>query len=251
MPRFSANLTFLFKELPFLDRFAAAREAGFNAVEILFPYDDPASEIAARLRDNGLTLALINTPPPNWAGGDRGFAAMPGLEDRFRRDFERCLRYADRLKPQHIHIMSGKAHGLVADQTFLRNLEWAAAQARGRSLTIEPINPIDMPGYYLNDFDQAAGIILSVGAANLGLQFDAYHAQIITGDAMAAWDRFGAMTRHIQVAGVPGRHEPSSGDIDYPGFFARLDREGYGGFVSGEYHPRGKTAEGLGWAGLG
>ena len=250
MPRFAANLTFLFKEVPFLDRFTAARDAGFDAVEILFPYDDPVGEVADRLRDNGLTLALMNTPPPNWAGGDRGFAAVPGLEARFRRDFERCLRYGERLKPRHIHIMAGKAQGLVAQGTFVQNLAWAAALVPDQSLTIEPINPVDMPGYFLNDFDQAAAIIAEVGATNLGLQFDAYHAQIITGDAVAVWGKHGTLVRHVQVAGVPGRHEPAGGEIDYPAFLARLDAERYGGFVSGEYHPKGRTEDGLGWAGL-
>ncbi len=247
MPRFAANLTFLFKELPFLDRFAAAREAGFDAVEILFPYDDPVGEIVARLRDNGLTLVLINTPPPNWAGGDRGFAAVPGAEERFRHDFDRCLRYADRLDPMHIHVMAGKAHGLVAEDTFLRNLDWAANRAPERSLTVEPINGIDMPGYFLNDFNQSARLLARLDAPNLGLQFDCYHAQIITGDAMDAWQQHGHLARHIQVAGVPGRHEPSGGEIDYPAFFRDLDRDPYQGFVSGEYHPRKSTAEGLGW----
>lgn len=250
MPRFAANLTFLFKEVPFLERFGAARDAGFDTVEILFPYDDPVGEISDRLRDNGLTLALINTPPPNWAGGDRGFAAVPGLEARFRRDFERCLRYAERLKPRHIHVMAGKANGLVARDIFVQNLAWAADLAADQSLTIEPINSVDMPGYFLNDFDLAAEIIAEVGAPNLGLQFDAYHAQIISGDAMGVWANHGALARHIQVAGVPGRHEPAGGEIDYPAFFERLDSDGYSGFVSAEYHPRQRTEDGLGWAGL-
>ncbi len=250
MPRFAANLTFLFNELPFLDRFAAARDAGFDAVEILFPYNDPVSQIADRLRDCALTLVLINTPPPNWAGGDRGFAAVSGSEARFRRDFERSLRYAARLNPRHVHVMAGKALGLVAEQTFVRNLAWAAAKAPDQSLTIEPINGIDMPGYFLNDFDQAAAILDAVDAPNLGLQFDAYHAQIITGDAIATWNRHAAMVRHIQVAGVPGRHEPVGGDIDYPAFFAQLDAEGFDGYVSAEYHPQNATLQGLSWAKL-
>jgi len=250
MPHFAANLTFLFKEVPFLERFAEAKAAGFETVEILFPYDDPVGEMVDRLHDCRLTLALINTPPPNWAGGDRGFAAVPGLEDRFRRDFERTLRYAERLKPRHVHIMAGKAHGFLAHETFVRNLTWAAAQMPGQSLTIEPINSIDMPGYFLNDFDLAAEILSEVGASNLGLQFDAYHAQLITGNAIEVWDKHGTLSRHVQVAGVPGRHEPTGGDIDYPAFFRRLDHDGYPGFVSGEYHPKTRTADGLAWAGL-
>jgi len=247
MPKFAANLTFLFKEYPFLERFADARANGFEAVEVLFPYDDAVGDLVDRLQSNKLTLALINTPPPNWTGGNRGFAAVPGLEDRFHRDYGRCLRYAERLKPQHIHIMAGKAQGLVAHDTFVRNLAWAAAQVPEQSLTIEPINPVDIPGYFLNDFDQAAAIIGEVGASNLGLQFDAYHAQTITGDVMACWEKHRDLVRHVQVAGVPGRHEPVGGDIDYPAFFARLDQDGYTGFVSAEYHPKARTEEGLGW----
>ena len=247
MPRFAANLTFLFKELPFLERFEAAADAGFEAVEVLFPYDDAATEIVRRMRRADLPLVLINTPPPNWAGGDRGFAAVPGGEDRFRSDFRRALRYAERLGPQHIHVMAGKAKGAVARDTYLRNLRWAAAEAPEQSLTIEPINPVDMPGYFLDRFDEAAAILDAVGAPNLHLQFDAYHAQIITGDALEAWAAHGARARHVQVAGVPGRHEPKVGDIDFAAFFAALDAGGYAGWVSGEYNPRGRTWDELDW----
>lgn len=247
MPKFAANLTFLFKEYPFLERFQAAADAGFDAVEVLFPYDDPIGEVVRRLNGAELPLALINTPPPNWAGGDRGFAAIPGGEDRFRRDFRRALRYAAQLKPRHIHIMAGKAEGLAARDAFIRNLAWATAEAPGQSLTIEPINPADMPGYFLADFDMAANILAEVNARNLGLQFDTYHAQIITGDAMAAWADYRHLARHVQVGGVPGRHEPHGGDIDHPAFFALLDAQGYDGFVSGEYNPKGRTEPGLAW----
>lgn len=247
MPRFAANLTFLFRELPFLDRFAAAAEAGFEGVEVLFPYDDAAGEITRRLRAHGLAMVLINAPPPNWAGGARGFAALPGEAARFRRDFGRARRFAEALGAQHLHLMAGKAEGLVAHKTFVENLGWAARQAPALSLTIEPINPVDMPGYFLDNFDQAAEILDEVAAPNLGLQFDMYHAQMITGDGMAAWERHGHRARHVQVGGMPGRHEPLLGEIDYPAFFARLDAEGYKGWVSGEYHPEGRTEEGLGW----
>jgi 2-dehydrotetronate isomerase len=249
MPRFAANLTYLFRELPFLDRFEAAAEAGFTGVEVLFPYDDAAGEITRRLRAHGLTMVLINAPPPNWAGGERGFAAVPGGVERFRHDFRRALRFAEALGARHLHIMAGKAQGLVARRTFIDNLRWAAARAPGTSLTIEPLNPVDMPGYFLNDFDLAAEVLDEVGAANLGLQFDMYHAQMITGDGMAVWDRHGGRARHIQVGSVPGRHEPVAGDIDYPAFFARLDAEGFAGWVSGEYNPAGRTQDGLGWTG--
>ena len=247
MPKFAANLSFLFKELPFLERFSEARARGFDAVEVLFPYDEPASEIARRMADLGQKMVLINTPPPNYAGGDRGFAAVPSGEERFRKDFKRAQRYAEFLGARHMHVMAGRAQGLVACETFKRNLDWAARQAPRLSLTIEPINPHDMPGYFLNDFDEAAKIIEAVDAPNLGLQFDSYHAQRITGDAMAVWDKYHAITRHIQIASAPDRHEPIKGLIDYPAFFNAVDDSGYKGWISAEYNPRGRTEDGLDW----
>ena len=247
MPRFAANLSFLFRELPFLDRFQAAADAGFTAVEVLFPYDDAASEITRRLTMNGLTMVLINTPPPNWTGGERGFAALPGGTDRFRHDFKRALRFAQALRANHLHIMAGKSKGLVARKTFVDNLKWACDQAPEQSLTIEPINHTDMPDYFLHGFDQAAEIIADVDAHNLGLQFDAYHAQMITGDMLGQWDAHKHLVRHIQVGGYPGRNEPLTGEIDYPAWFRQLDAEGYKGFVSGEYHPTAQTEAGLIW----
>lgn len=247
MPKFCANLSWLFTELPFMERFKAAKEAGFDAVEVLFPYDCPAQEMRDQLVWNDLAFVLMNCPPPNAAGGAQGFAAIPGLEDRFRRDFERTLRYARVLKPRHIHIMAGAAEGPEAKATFTENLRWAATRAPKQSLTIEPINRTDMPGYFLADYDIAARVLDAVGAANLSLQFDAYHAHRITGDVMGAWAAHGARAAHIQVAGFPGRNEPLGGKIDYPSFFARLDSDGYKGWVSGEYAPAGATEAGLGW----
>ncbi|WP_210528930.1 hydroxypyruvate isomerase family protein [Rubellimicrobium arenae] len=247
MPRFCANLTMLFPELPFLERFGAAKAAGFEGVEVLFPYDCPAPQILERLDRTGLRLVLINCPPPNYADGPRGFAAVPALEDRFRSDFRRAARYAATLGAQHLHVMAGVAEGSEARACFVRNLTWAATAAPSLSLTIEPINGHDMPGYFLRDFGLAADLLEEVGAPNLRLQFDAYHAHRITGDVMGTWDRVRHLVAHVQVAGVPGRHEPSKGEIDYPAFFARLDAEGYGGWVSGEYNPKGLTREGLAW----
>jgi hydroxypyruvate isomerase len=249
MPRFAANLTWLFTELPFLDRFAAARSAGFSGVEVLFPYDNPAPEILDRLAVNDLRLVLINCPPPNYTDGPRGFAAVPGGEERFRHDFKRALRYARALGARHLHIMAGVAEGDAARATYMDNLRWAAAQAPGQSLTIEPINQGDMPGYFLSDFETALTVIKEVGAPNLHLQFDAYHAQRITGDVMGTWDRVRAHVAHVQVAGFPGRNEPTGGVIDYPAFFARLNAEGYAGWVSGEYKPATRTEDGLAWMG--
>jgi hydroxypyruvate isomerase len=248
VPKFAANLTMLFTELPFMERFAAAKAAGFDAVEVLFPYDCSASDMRYQLVMNDLTLVLINTPPPNFTGGPRGFAAVPGLGERFRRDFDRVLRYAEVLKPRGVHIMAGPAEGADARTTFIENLTWAATRAPALRLTIEPINRIDMPGYFLDDFDLAAEVLDAVGAPNLHLQIDMYHAHRITGDALGVWARHGHRAAHIQIGGLPDRHEPlASPHLDYPSFFKRLDAEGYRGFVSGEYTPARTTEAGLGW----
>lgn len=247
MPKFAANLTLLFTELPLLDRFEAAAEAGFKAVEVLFPYDVAAQEIQRRLTAFGLHMVLINTPPTNWADGVRGYAAVPGEQDRFRHDFKHALRLAQAFKATHLHIMAGVAEGDAAHTTFVNNLTWAATQAPQHSLTIEPINRGDIPGYFLSDYELAAQIITEIDAANLGLQFDAYHAHKITGDMPATWKRVKHLTRHIQVGGLPDRHEPAAGVIDYPAWFRQLDSEGYTGWVSGEYHPAGRTEDRLEW----
>ncbi len=242
MPRLAANLSLLFTELPFLERFAAARKAGFGGVEVLFPYDVPVPAMKDRLDRTGLPLVLINAPPPNYAGGPRGFAAVPGGEERFRSDFRRAARYAATLGARHLHVMSGAAEGPAARDTFRRNLAWAAEAAPGLSLTVEPINPHDMPGYFLQDFDQARAVIEEVGAPNLRLQFDSYHAHRLTGDVLGTWARMRDLVAHVQIGGYAGRHEP-----DDPAFLRQLDADGYDGWVSGEYHPRGVTEEGLGW----
>lgn len=223
----------------------AARDAGFEGVEVLFPYALP--DWPRALGKAGLPVVLINTPAPDWGTGGRGVAAIPGQEARFRAEFAQALEMAHHLQAARIHIMAGLAHGPKAHDTFLENLAWAAGQAGGQPLTIEPINPHDIPGYFLNDFDQAAGILDSLNAPGLALQFDAYHAHRITGDVMGTWARHGARAAHVQVAGQPGRHEPDEGEIDTPAFFARLDAEGYDGWVSGEYTPKARTEDGLGW----
>ncbi|WP_042247191.1 hydroxypyruvate isomerase family protein [Paracoccus sp. PAMC 22219] len=247
MPQFAANLTTLFTELQMIDRFAAAAEAGFKGVEILFPYDIAAPDLYRASVKAGLPIVLINAPPPNWAGGPRGFAAVPGLEDRFRRDFERSLRVAQALRARHIHIMAGRAEGPQALETLVANLSWAAARAPHASLTIEPVNATDMPGYFLNDYGMAIDIIDRIAAPNLGLQLDTYHAQVITGDMRACWRKVAPVVRHIQIAGHPGRNEPDVGTLDYPALFAELDDWGYRGWVSAEYAPVRTTQSGLGW----
>lgn len=247
MPTFCANLTMMFTEHAPIERFGAAKEAGFDVVEILFPYDHPGQEMRSALIKHDLKLALINTPPPNWAGGDRGYASIPNGEKRFQYDFKRTMRYAQLLKPSHIHIMAGRAKGAVARATFIKNLKWAAAHAPKQSLTIEPINHTDIPDYFLHDFDQAADILDEVAVPNLGLQFDAYHAHMITGDLPATWQAHGHRAVHIQIAGAPGRNEPIGGDIDYPAFFEQLEKDNYKGMISGEYNPKAHTVDGLDW----
>ncbi|EAQ03823.1 Xylose isomerase-like TIM barrel protein [Pseudooceanicola batsensis HTCC2597] len=249
MPRFCANLSFLWKDLPLPARISAAAEAGFSGVEILFPYDDPVPEVRDALARTGLPLVLINCPPPNYAGGDRGFAAVPGLGGRFRSDFLRALRYARALGVEHLHIMSGAAEGAEAEACLVDNLAWACAEAPGQSLTIEPINGADMPGYFMNDFDLALRVIDRVGAANLGLQFDAYHAHRITGDLLGTWARAAPRVRHVQFADHPGRHEPGTGEVDLGAFFERLDADGFAGWVSAEYVPSSSPEASLGWMG--
>lgn len=247
MPKFCANLTWLFTELPFIERFAAAKEAGFDGVEVLYPYESNAQDIVNEVVRNGLQIALINCPPPNYAGGDPGWAAVPDLQERFRRDFKRALRYARTLGARHLHIMAGEASGDDARACFIDNLRWAAAEAPKQSLTIEPISPQAMPGYFLNDFRLAREVITEVGAENLRLQFDAFHAANMTGDVIGTWEAMADLVVHVQVAQPPARSEPDKGQVDYPAFFARLDSDGYDGWVSGEYKPATTTAKGLGW----
>jgi hydroxypyruvate isomerase len=247
MPRFAANLTMMFTELPMFERFAAAAEAGFEGVEILFPYDLSAIELYRRSVKAGVQIALINAPPPNWAGGPRGFAATPGTEERFRRDFERSLRVAEALHARHIHIMAGKASGPEALETYIANLTWAAERAPHTSLTIEPISQAASQGYFLSDYDVATNVLDQIGAPNLGLQLDMYHAHHITDDMMACWQKVAPYVRHIQIGGSPGRHEPDHGNLDYPAFFMALDDSGYKGWVSAEYTPHSTTFAGLDW----
>ena len=247
MPRFSANLTFLFNELPLLERPAAAKAAGFAGVEILFPYEEPAALIAEVARLAGTPVLLINAPPPNWSGGARGYAAVPGGEAQFEKDFHRALRFAEVLKTRHLHLMAGIGAGSEAHAAFVRNLRWAAGRAPGQSLVIEPVNASDTPGYFLNDFHQAMDILAEVGVPNLGLLFDSYHAQMIHGDVPALWQLCRARVAHVQIGGGPGRSEPDRSEIDYPAFFALLDEGGYDGWVGAEYRPSGATGEGLAW----
>ena len=247
MPNFAANLSMMFTEHDFLDRFAAAKAAGFDAVEYLFPYAYPADALAAALDENALVQALFNSPPGDWEAGERGTAAIPGREREFQDTFAKALEYVATVKPRSLHVMAGNAAGKSAQATYIDNLGWAADQAGDLPLVIEPINSRDMPGYFLNRSDQAVAIIKTVGAANLRLQFDLYHAQIMEGDLTRRLERLMPYIGHIQIAGVPDRHEPDQGELNFPHLFSVLDALGYQGWVGCEYRPAGKTVDGLGW----
>jgi hydroxypyruvate isomerase len=253
MPKFAANLSMLFTEVPFLDRFERAARAGFDAVEFLFPYAFKAEEIRARLKGNGLTPVLHNLPPGDWEGGERGLACLPGRVDDFRASVALGLAYATALGVPQVHCMAGKApvgvsHELLR-QTCVANLRYAAteAQARGVKLLIEPINAHDMPGYFMNRTALALAVMDEVASDNLFLQYDLYHAQRSEGELAATISQHLARIAHIQIADNPGRHEPGTGEIHYPFLFAHLDRLGYRGHVGCEYRPAGGTEAGLAW----
>lgn len=247
MLRFAASISYLWPELPFLDRFAAARRAGFDAVDILFPYDAPAPVLRERLIGNDLTLVSMNAPPPNYTDRPRGFAAVPGREDLFQKDFLRAMRVVTALSARHLHVMAGVAEGPAAHATYLRNLRWAAEAAEDRSIVIEPQNRGDLPGYFLCDFGLALEVLAQVDRPNVALQFDAYHAQKITGDAVAAWRTCAARTVHVQIAGAPGRCAPDAGTFDPGAFLGAVEGAGYEGWVSAEYKPVGPTGKSFGW----
>ncbi|MEO6298650.1 MAG: TIM barrel protein [Paracoccaceae bacterium] len=245
MPRYAANLTMLFTEVPSLDRPGLAQQAGFDGIEILFPYDYPAKDYAAAIA--GMPLALINTPPGDWAAGDRGHAAVPGLESRFRDGFLRAADLATRWSADRVHIMAGVARGPEATQLYTEHLAWAAAQAPDLTICIEPLNADDMPGYFLNDFDQAARILSDLDNPRIGLQFDLWHAARIHGDAQAVWDKHKALVNHVQIAGFPNRAEPGGGGFDLTSLFRDLDSMDYKGWVAAEYRPARATVHGLAW----
>jgi len=237
----------MFTERSFMERFDAAAAAGFEAVEFLFPYAHSAVEIRGALDRNGLEMALFNAPPGDWEAGERGLASLVGREAEFRDSIARALDYAALLRPGRIHIMAGLAEGAAARETFIANLAHAAERAGDQRLCIEPINSRDMPGYHLNNSTDALAVLDAVGAANIGLQFDLYHAQIMEGDLTRRLERLMPRIAHIQIAGVPERHEPDSGEVDYPHLFGVLDRLGYDGYVGCEYRPAGRTEDGLRW----
>ena len=253
MPKFAANLSMMFNEVPFPERFAAAARAGFSAVEFLFPYDYAPAEVASWLKENGLKNALFNMPPGAWVAGERGMASIPGREDEFMAGVAKALEYAQALGTPTIHAMAGLvpagADREVHRATFIDNLGLAARQLarEGLTLVIEPINTRDMPGYFLNTQAQAHAIREEVGEPNLKVQMDFYHAQIMEGDLSMTFKKYFPHIGHVQIASVPDRHEPDEGELNYPHLFRLLDEMGYPGYVGCEYRPRAKTEDGLGW----
>ena len=230
-----------------MDRFAAAAEAGFKGVEYLFPYDFEPGQILQELKTHGLTQVLFNAPPGDWEAGERGMAAVPGRMPEFKQSFETAMEYAEALNPNRVHIMAGNAAGKGAQAMYMENLDWAARRAAGQVILIEPINSRDMPSYFLSRTDQAVGIIEAIGAPNLQLQLDLYHTQIMEGDLTRRLERLIGYIGHIQVAGVPDRHEPDTGELNIGHLFEVLNRLGYDGWIGCEYHPKDGTENGLGW----
>ena len=253
MPKFAANLTMMYNEVDFLDRFAAASASGFKGVEYLFPYAFEADELAARLTDNGLVQVLHNLPPGDWDAGERGNAIFADRKDEFRAGVDKAIAYATKLGAPQLNCLAGIAPaGADAGQlkdTFVENLAWAAEKlkAEGIKLLIEPINTRDIPGFYLHNTKQAADIIAETGSDNLFIQYDIYHMQIMEGDLAPTIDAYLGQIPHMQLADTPGRHEPGTGEINYSFLFDHIDGTGYDGWIGCEYKPAGKTEDGLGW----
>lgn len=253
MPRFAANLSMMFTELPFPERFAAAAAAGFKGVEFMFPYDYPATDVARWLNDAGLVNALFNLPAGDFAAGERGIAALPGREAEFRAGVARALDYAPMLGTPSLHVMAGLlppgADRGTYRKTYVDNIRYAARELarHGVTLVIEAINTRDMPGYFLNYQADAHDLREEIGEPNLKVQMDFYHAQIMEGDLTTKLKKYLPHVAHVQIASVPERHEPDTGEVNYPHLLALLDAMGYSGWVGCEYRPRGRTEDGLGW----
>jgi hydroxypyruvate isomerase len=245
MPKFAANLTMLFTEVAMLDRPALAQQAGFDGAEVLFPYDYSIDAWRDALGD--FPLLLVNTPPGDWVAGDRGFAAVAGAQAQFQDSFRRAADYARALGAARVHVMAGAASGPQAEAVYLENLAWASAQAPDLMLVIEPLNPDDMPAYFLNDFDHAARMIDDLGADNVRLHFDLWHAAKIHGNAWAVWQRHADIVGHIQIAGFPARAEPGGGGFDMTKLCDAVDGGAAGGWIAAEYRPARATVHGLGW----
>jgi 2-dehydrotetronate isomerase len=252
MPRFAANLGYLFTERALLGRIDAAAACGFKAIELQFPYDVPASTVKAAIARNKLTVLGINTPPGE-REGEFGLAAVPGREKDFQALFARALDYAAAIGGSSIHCLAGKVASEqrpAAERVFIDNLKRAAdlAAAKNITLLIEPINARDRPGYFLNHVEHAADVIAKAGMANIRMQFDFYHVQIVGGDLTYRLEKYLPVIGHLQCAAVPSRHEPDEGEVNFPAVFETVDRLGYQGWIGAEYRPRGRTEDGLGWA---
>lgn len=253
MPKFAANLSMLFNEVDFLDRFEAAAKAGFQGVEYLFPYDFEAAEIKQRLDDNSLEQVLFNLPAGDWGAGERGIGCHPDRVDEFRAGVDKAIEYAKVLGNSQVNCLAGiKPEGVSDDEarkTLVENLRFAAdkLKAAGILLIAEPINTRDIPGFFLNRTEQALEIFDDVGSDNLKLQYDIYHMQIMEGDLAPTIKKQLDRIAHVQLADNPGRHEPGTGEINYPFLFAHLDGLGYDGWIGCEYKPATTTEEGLGW----
>ncbi len=252
MPRFSANVAFLFADVPFLERFSRAAAAGFRAVEFHFPYDHPAAEIRALVDRHGLAVTALNTAPGDVEAGEFGLAALRGREEHFDRQFDRALDYAVALDCPAIHVLSGvvpEDGREAALRTFSANLARVAprASAVGKTILVEPLNTRDRPGYLFSTSDAVVAFLARLGQPNVKLMFDCYHVQIMEGDLITRLRRHWPRIGHVQVASVPDRAEPDTGEIAYPAIFAELDRLGYKGHVGAEYRPAGRTEDGLAW----
>ena len=253
MPRFSANLSMLFGEHDFLDRFDAAARAGFQGVEYIGPYDHSPEVVSARLKKNGLSQVLFNLPPGDWAKGERGIAVLPDRIDEFRRGVDTAITYARALDCPQVNCLAGIApqdiDRAALETTFVANLAYAAKKLKqaGIKLLIEPINTIDIPGFFLTRSGQALELIERIGSDNLFLQYDIYHMQIMEGDLARTIEKNLGRIAHIQLADNPGRHEPGTGEINYPFLYGHIDRIGYAGWVGAEYKPKAGTEAGLGW----
>jgi 2-dehydrotetronate isomerase len=254
MPRFAANLSMMFTEVPFPARFEAAARAGFRYVEFLFPYEHPPQDIARWLGDNGLQNVLFNMPPGDWQGGERGMASIPGREGEFDAGVARALEYAEALGTPQLHAMAGLlppgADRSRHREVYVRNLKRAARTLAGheRTLLLEAINPRDIPNFFVNHQADAHALRREIDEPNVKVQMDFYHAQIVDGDLTTIFKSYFDGIGHIQIAGVPGRHEPDVGEINYPFLFELIDSLGYEGWIGCEYRPRGTTLAGLGWA---
>ena len=253
MPKFAANLTMLFTEAAFLDRFALAARAGFDAVEFLLPYDFEVGQVAAAVRDNGLRVVLHNLPSGDWAGGERGLAGLPGREEEFRAGVARAVEYATALGCPRLNCLAGiPPAGVSAEAAraaLVGNLRYAAPrlEAAGIELLLEPVNTRDVPGFLVSRTAEGLAVLDEAGVGNVRLQYDVYHAQVMEGDLASTLEAHLARIGHVQVADNPGRHEPGTGEINYPYLFTRLDQLGYAGWVGLEYKPASTAAAGLDW----